>query len=157
MTSSLMEIYLRVCETIRICAGNIRPYLEIGSSRVIVAEELYAAIQREQFAEDMSEWAKVRSFLVDTEPYPWLSVQLCLAILNPLVSLNTHFHKGKYKLSLRMLLNVYLAGDVGAFKSADADRVAQLKKAKAEKEAMEVAAEELDQLEIKVGVVVRTK
>ena len=125
-----MELFMRISETIRICAGNIRPYLEIGSSHVIAAEELYKTLQNEQFTEAkamLSEWAKLKPFMGPLGSYPWLQMQLCITVLERFVNLKTHYQKGKYRLSLRMLLYTYLAGDVDGFKYEDTKRLAQLK------------------------------
>ena len=124
MAALMMTVYSELSESIRICAGNTRPYLELYSSRVNIGEILYNIMEKE--IKDNGEclnyrWINIEQVLMMLKPYSWLQAQFCLTILSRryIGSLNQHFpktKKGKYRLSLRLILYIFLAGDIDGFK-----------------------------------------
>lgn len=122
----LMQLFTRLAETIRICAGNVRPYNPIHSLRVSVADELFVALQKDsnKLTKEL-DIKSLQNFANFTRQLPWLNQQFFVVILKRFINLTQHFHKGKYKLSLKMILHLYLTGDVSAVKSYKTKRMAE--------------------------------
>lgn len=126
MLCPMMKLFTRLSEAIRICAGNVRPYNAIYSLRVSVADELIVALQKDipgvQKELDLIYLKRMANF---TTQLPWLHQQFFVAILKRFINLTQYFNKRKYKLSLKMIFCLYLAGDVDSFKCDATERLAK--------------------------------
>lgn len=111
ISEPLVQLFIRIAESIRICAGNVRPYLAINSTRMAITEELYNFSQKDLPPSQTENWAILHAYTESLSSLSWLQLQMCVSVLKRFVNLNQYFHKGKYKLSLKMLLHTYLGNE----------------------------------------------
>ncbi|KAJ6222022.1 hypothetical protein RDWZM_000567 [Blomia tropicalis] len=118
VTDCLIKLLTIYGEIIRICSGNVRPYLEINSSRMILPKSFSFEMIKENSSIDRK---TLETILISMEQFPWFRVQFCLAQLENWIKLTRLFHKSKYFLSLRLLAYIFLDGDADRFKYDEAE------------------------------------
>lgn len=116
LVGRLVKLYFLFGECLRLGTGNVRPFDCINSSRMIIAKELFAQLNKLSAVS----FDQVKSFCEHLRLYNWVYIEFLIELLSHhFLNLNHFLPPGrsqKYRLSLQLIVQVYLLGDVRQFR-----------------------------------------
>ena len=124
----IFELFRMSAEMLRIGAGNARPYLTLYSSRNLSCYELYLGLAKS----NLTDPSTLFYVLDNLRPMPWLQCQMILIILSKQFlyktpSLMIGGHARKVKLSVRLILEVFLMGEVNLFQKHQFEQMKKIR------------------------------